>query len=99
MSKFTEVVVVGVFPPAVQEALSRPLNGSRFRLLAEANPPFVSDILVCAFKNINPQTVLDHIQSAIGDYNAVVVIDDDVANKIRTIRFIHGVIDSDSGDE
>jgi hypothetical protein len=98
MSNITEVTVVGVFPNDVLLALSKPLNGVRFQGLP-VRPPYVSDVMAAAYKNTPAKTILDFVHAAIKDYSAVVIVDEDVSDKTRVVRFTHGEWDVDTEAE
>jgi hypothetical protein len=69
------------FPDDVLLALSKPLRGVRFRQQGTISPPFVADILTAAYKNVNPEDIVEFVHSAIKDFSAVLVLDDDVSEK------------------
>lgn len=99
MSRITEATVIGVFDDKALGALSKPFGDSRFRQQGTLSPPFVADVLTAAFKNINPEAIVSFVGNAIGDGSAVLVIDDDHAERLRAVRFTYGAIDADTGDK
>lgn len=99
MSKITEATVIGYFPDDVKLALSKPFNGARFRQMLPPEPPYVADIFTAAFRNVNPDKLVEFVSEALRDYNAVLILDDDHSTRARMVRFVYGKVEVDTGDE
>jgi hypothetical protein len=96
MSAFVEATLVGYFPDDVLLELSRPLNGFRFRQVTTTSEGYVANLLTGAFRNTDSDYIAGEIEKRLGDFSAVLVLDDDHHGS-RTITYSYGKIWDDSG--